>query len=217
MFMVRVRSGGKVSDGDFGRACVLGQAMSFILVSSTCLLSVSLGLTAGRYKVTTAVRAPACFTYKTLSVRCTTQFEMCRPVHCSCTGSTENCTRRKMPKQTSLCSASDLSWQHDTARICCSAPALQESTDISWPPDPQQQTRRRGLRRPNDATHARQFKDPAPHTMRAVSKMKKTDCRRWETTDAQNWHIDRWHNKMQKDRVTLHILLAATQLHKVAY
>jgi len=102
--MVRVRSGGKVSDGDFGRACVLGQAMSFILVSSTCLLSVSLGLTAGRYKVTTAVRAPACFTYKTLSVRCTTQFEMCRPVHCSCTGSTENCTPRKMPKQTSqLC------------------------------------------------------------------------------------------------------------------
>jgi len=47
------------------------------------------------------------------------------------------------------------------------APAVQQSIDISWPPGPQQQTRRNdGTDRQTDA---RQFHKPCPHTMRAVS------------------------------------------------
>ena len=54
-----------------------------------------------------------------------------------------------------------VSWQHDTARSCYCLPAVQQSTDISCPPGPQQQTHSSGVRRPNDGTDrwtdARQF------------------------------------------------------------
>ena len=55
----------------------------------------------------------------------------------------------------SLCSASDVSWQRDTAHSCCCAPAVQQSIDISCVPGPVQQTRRSGVRRPNDETDRR--------------------------------------------------------------
>ena len=44
-------------------------------------------------------------------------------------------------RQTSLASASYVSWQRDTARCCC-APAVQQPIDISCPPGAQQQTHR---------------------------------------------------------------------------
>ena len=33
-----------------------------------------------------------------------------------------------------MCPASYVCWQRDTARICCWAPAVLQSIDISWPP-----------------------------------------------------------------------------------
>ena len=41
---------------------------------------------------------------------------------------------------TTLCSASYISCERDTARICCWEPAVQQSYDISCLPGPQQQT-----------------------------------------------------------------------------
>ena len=52
--------------------------------------------------------------------------------------------------RTSLCSAFYVSWQCYTACICCWVPAMQQSTDISRPAGPQQQTRHSGKQRLND-------------------------------------------------------------------
>ena len=71
-----------------------------------------------------------------------------------------------------LYSASYVSRQRDTARSCCWAPAVQQSIDISCQSGPQQQTRRRSGRRPNDGTDRRtggQTDTQPLHTMRAVS------------------------------------------------
>ena len=50
-------------------------------------------------------------------------------------------------------------------------PAVQQSIDTAWPPGPQQQTRRSGMQRPNDATDGQtdgrtpdSFIDPAART-----------------------------------------------------
>ena len=66
---------------------------------------------------------------------------------------------------TSLCSASYVSWQRDTARNCCWAPAVQQSIDISCSPGPQQQTRRTLLQRSIDRADRRTDTVPL-HTMR---------------------------------------------------
>ena len=53
-------------------------------------------------------------------------------------------TTKQLLPSTSLCSASDVSWDHiwtHTAHICCWAPAVQQSINISWLLGPQQQTR----------------------------------------------------------------------------
>jgi len=65
------------------------------------------------------------------------------------------------PIKISLCSASYISWQTDIARVCCWAPAVQQSIVISWLPGPKQQTHRNGVWQPNDRrTDARQFHRP---------------------------------------------------------
>jgi len=84
---------------------------------------------------------------------------------------------------TSLCSASYVTCQRDTARICCRTPLLLGarrpplSIDISCPHGAQQQTRRTPRLRSNDGTDRQteygrtldRFIDPAPRTVRAVS------------------------------------------------
>jgi len=58
-----------------------------------------------------------------------------------------------------------LAFAADCNRRAAAAPSL--SIDISCPPGPQQQTRRCGVRRPNDGTDGQtaldSFIDPAPH------------------------------------------------------
>ena len=54
---------------------------------------------------------------------------------------------RRLIGSAEVCSASYVSWQRDTARSCCWAPAVQQSIDISCPPGAQQQTRRTLLQR----------------------------------------------------------------------
>ena len=87
---------------------------------------------------------------------------------------------------TRLCSASYVSWQSGTPRICCcepccsaaaadrrGPPAVQQSIDTSWPPGPQQQTRSSGVRWLDgtggqmDGRTPDSCIDPAPHIMRA--------------------------------------------------
>jgi len=67
--------------------------------------------------------------------------------------------------------------RHAAARLLLTAdlPAVQQLINISWPPGPQQQTRRSGVWLPNVATDRQtdgrapyRYIDPAPHTMRAV-------------------------------------------------
>ena len=77
---------------------------------------------------------------------------------------------------TILCSASYVSWQRETACICCWVPLVQQLIDISRPPGPQQQTCHTSMWSANDWTDGQtdgqmlgSFTDPAPHTMQAVS------------------------------------------------
>jgi len=54
---------------------------------------------------------------------------------------------------------------------CCTAvaaPVVQQLTDISYPPGPQQQTRRTLLHGQTDGWTLYRFIDAAPHTMRAA-------------------------------------------------
>jgi len=69
-----------------------------------------------------------------------------------------------------LRSASYVSGQHDTARIRCRAPTVQQSIDISCLSGPQRQTRLSGVRWPNDWTDGQTDRrtldnliHPAPH------------------------------------------------------
>ena len=71
-------------------------------------------------------------------------------------------------------SASYVSWWHcGTARICCCASSMPQSIDISWPPGPQQQTRRTLLQRSIAGTDRRTpYRDiTLPHPTRSVSIM----------------------------------------------
>jgi len=80
--------------------------------------------------------------------------------------------------QHALCSASYVSCQRDTARICCCAPccrrAVQQSIDISSPPGATAVRRCcvRSMGQTDGRTYGRtlnRFIDSAPHTERAVS------------------------------------------------
>jgi len=63
--------------------------------------------------------------------------------------------------------------------LTAGTPSVQQSIDISWPPGPQQQTRRRGVQRPDktdrqtdreaDGRMPESWMDPAPHTIRALT------------------------------------------------
>ena len=70
----------------------------------------------------------------------------------------------------SRCSASYISCKRDTARICCCGAAMQQSTDISRPPGPQQQTCHVLLQQANgtDSRTPCRYIDPASHTKWAV-------------------------------------------------
>jgi len=57
-------------------------------------------------------------------------------------------TREQVPCPASYTSADDVALSALAAARRVAAPLLQQSIDTSWPPGPQQQTRRSGVRRP---------------------------------------------------------------------
>ena len=78
-----------------------------------------------------------------------------------------NSENRWSSKNMSVCSASYISWKRGTARIrCCAraaaAPAVQQSMDISYQPDPQQQTRLMLLQRADGQTRTDRRTDTVP-------------------------------------------------------
>ena len=89
---------------------------------------------------------------------------------------------------TSLCPASYISWQHDTARICCwtvccYAPCCRSTRqmpleiDISCPPGPQKQTRSSDVQQSTDGTDRQDrqipyhYTDPAENYVSSVNKL----------------------------------------------
>jgi len=105
--------------------------------------------------------------------------------------------------RTSLCSASYVSCQRGTARICCCAPwcgaavvdRRAESFDISCSPGPKQQTRSNAVRRANgtdrranrhtDGRTPYRYIDPAPRALRAVPITGRS-CRSYNSIDPSN-------------------------------
>jgi len=127
----------------------------------------------------------------------------------------------------SLCSPKRGTKQHLLLRALprprtAAAPAVQQSIDISYPPGPQQQTRRTLLQRANGTDRADgrtlySYIDPAPHTMRAVPIIRiYTNAQKWfQQTNWKTAHKVRRKTVYKKNSDTLTICVVEFfQRHK---